>query len=66
MSSRAVDTRAYERWSRDRRQGGSWRSRGQRSSGSRCERIRADTPSLLLLIPVTNIPSYVGRVWKTA
>ena len=29
-------------------------------------RIRADTPSPSLLIPVANIPSYVGRVWKTA
>jgi hypothetical protein len=27
---------------------------------------RADTPSSSLLIPVANIPSYVGRVWKTA
>ncbi len=32
----------------------------------RGERIRADTPSPFLLIPVANIPSYVGRVWKTA
>jgi hypothetical protein len=32
----------------------------------RGERIRADTPSPSLLIPVANIPSYVGRVWKTA
>jgi hypothetical protein len=32
----------------------------------RGERIRADTPSSSLLIPVANIPSYVGRVWKTA
>ncbi len=32
----------------------------------RGERVRADTPSPILLIPVTNIPSYVGRVWKTA
>ena len=39
---------------------------GTNYSNGRGERIRADTPSLLLLIPVTNIPSYVGRVWKTA
>ena len=32
----------------------------------RGERVRAETPSPFLLIPVTNIPSYVGRVWKTA
>jgi len=32
----------------------------------RGERIRAYTPSPSLLIPVANIPSYVGRVWKTA
>ena len=32
----------------------------------RGERSRADTPSPSLLIPVANIPSYVGRVWKTA
>jgi hypothetical protein len=32
----------------------------------RGERVRADTPSRTLLIPVTNIASYVGRVWKTA
>jgi hypothetical protein len=32
----------------------------------RGERIRADTPSPSLLIPVTNVPTYVGRVWKTA
>jgi hypothetical protein len=32
----------------------------------RGERIRADTPSPSLLIPVANIPSSVGRVWKTA
>jgi hypothetical protein len=32
----------------------------------RGERIRAETPSPSLLIPVANIPSYVGRVWKTA
>ena len=29
-------------------------------------RIRADTPSPSLLIPVVNIPNSVGRVWKTA
>jgi len=32
----------------------------------RTKRIRAETPSPILLIPVANIPSYVGRVWKTA
>jgi hypothetical protein len=32
----------------------------------RGERIRADTPSPSLLIPVVNIPSYVSLVWKTA
>jgi DNA invertase Pin-like site-specific DNA recombinase len=32
----------------------------------RGERARADTPSPSLLIPVANIPSYVGRVWKPA
>ena len=32
----------------------------------RGERVRADTPSQSLLIPVANIPSYVGRVSKTA
>jgi len=39
---------------------------GQRRSGRRFNWIRADTPSPSLLIPVANIPSYVGRVWKTA
>jgi hypothetical protein len=29
-------------------------------------RIRADTPSRSLLIPVANIQSYVRPVWKTA
>ena len=32
----------------------------------RGERTRADTPSPSLLIPVANIPSYVGRVCTTA
>src|ERR1035437_4861196 len=32
----------------------------------RGERIRADTPSPSLLIPVANLPSYVRRVGKTA
>ena len=35
-------------------------------SNGRGERVRADTPSPILLIPVANIPSYVGRVPKTA
>jgi hypothetical protein len=35
-------------------------------TAGRGERIRADTPSPSLLIPVANIPSYVGRVWRTA
>ena len=32
----------------------------------RGERLRAETPSPSLLIPVVNIRSYVGRAWKTA
>ena len=32
----------------------------------RGERLKAETPSPSLLIPVTNISSHVGRVWKTA
>jgi hypothetical protein len=36
------------------------------SPNGRGERVRADTPSPILMIPVTNIPSYVGRVSKTA
>ena len=39
---------------------------GTNYSNGRGERARADTPSPSLLIPVENIPSYVGRVWKTA
>jgi hypothetical protein len=45
--------------------------RGSRRVGrtylnGRGERIRADTPSPSLLIPVANIRSYVGRARKTA
>jgi hypothetical protein len=36
------------------------------SVSGRGEWIRADPPSPSLLIPVANIPSYVGRAWKTA
>jgi hypothetical protein len=32
----------------------------------RGERICADTPSPILLIPVMNVPSYVPRVWESA
>ena len=32
----------------------------------RGERARADTPSPILLIPVTNVPSYVHRSSETA
>jgi hypothetical protein len=32
----------------------------------RGERASADTPSPSLIIPVTNVPSYVYRDWKTA
>ena len=39
---------------------------GKAIGSGRGERIRADTPSPSSLIPVANIPSYVGRVWKTA
>ncbi len=39
---------------------------GQEREFGRGERIRSDTPSPSLLIPVENIPSHVGRVWKTA
>jgi hypothetical protein len=35
-------------------------------SNGRGERVRAETPSPSLLIPVANIPSHLGRVWKTA
>jgi hypothetical protein len=38
---------------------------GTRTSG-RGERARADTPSPILLIPVTNVPSYVPRVSEIA
>jgi hypothetical protein len=34
--------------------------------GGTGKKTRADTPSPSLLIPVANIPIYVGRVWKTA
>jgi hypothetical protein len=36
------------------------------SVSGRGERVRAETPSPSLLIPVANIPSYVGSVSKTA
>src|ERR1035437_2281772 len=53
-----------------RRRGGALGGRrdrvGQTYSNGRGERIRAETPSPILLIPVTNVPTYVGRVWKTA
>ena len=45
-----------------------WRERiewKERKTG-RGERIRADTTSRLLLIPVTNVPSYVCRASETA
>jgi hypothetical protein len=32
----------------------------------RGERTRADTPSPILLIPVTNVPTYVRRVSESA
>ena len=34
---------------------------GQKREFGRGERARADTPSPILLIPVTNVPSYVYR-----
>jgi hypothetical protein len=39
-----------------------WGPRKGTYLNGRGERLRADTPSPSLLIPVTNIPSYVGRV----
>jgi hypothetical protein len=39
---------------------------GRTYLNGRGETTRADTPSRSLLIPVTNVPSYVGRVSKTA
>ena len=36
-----------------------------RGSG-RGERARAGTPSPSLIIPITNVPGYVHRDWKTA
>ena len=39
---------------------------GHTSGFGRGERARADTPSPSLIIPVTNVPSYVHRDWQTA
>jgi hypothetical protein len=39
---------------------------GTNYSNGRGERVRADTPSPVLLIPVVNIASYAARAWKTA
>ncbi|HEX7490099.1 MAG TPA: hypothetical protein VF337_00155 [Candidatus Limnocylindrales bacterium] len=50
-----------------------WAEKTRRGADRRCifalwsgEGSRADTPSPSLLMPVVNIPSYVGRAWKTA
>ena len=39
---------------------------GHTGGFGRGERARADTPSPSLIIPVSNVPSYVHRDWKTA
>ena len=50
----------------DRSRAGSTVRVGVTYLNGRGEWVRAYTPSPSLLIPVANIPSYVGRVWKTA